>query len=433
LASNHESSSPDSKEEKPTRASGLRNVFALGAVSFFTDFSTEMVLGILPLFVVNNLGASRAVLGIMEGSAELISYASRMISGSLSDYFHKRKIFVLIGYGLSAASKPFLAFSTSWSDAFVIRATDRIGKGIRTAPRDALIADSVSTSISGRAFGIHRTIDQSGAILGPIAAFVILQFLDIQWVFLFSLIPGGIAVIILIFYVKEAMIGRNGTDRVDGAAILLSPSSYKQGKRIASIFTRMITLLKGNRPFLILLIISGIFSLGAFNFSFILIKSQDFGISTNDIPLIYAVINVTHTIIGIPIGMFADRVGKEKALTIGFSIFVVSLLLMMTLEPNRYFYAYVIAAVFGLYVGTIETVQRAMIPGYVSPEMRGTAFGLYYVVIGFGFFICNILFGFLWDAFSFNVAAFYSLILSLGAIIGWLLFSRRIVVTVKTL
>ena len=173
MTASHEPSNPNGRE-KSSRPSGLKNVFALGLVSFFTDFSTEMVLGILSLFVVNNLGASRAMLGTMEGSAELISYASRMVSGSLSDYFQKRKIFVLIGYGLSTVSKPFLTFSTSWIDAFVVRATDRLGKGIRTAPRDALIADSVSTTISGKAFGIHRTIDQLGAILGPIATFAIL-------------------------------------------------------------------------------------------------------------------------------------------------------------------------------------------------------------------------------------------------------------------
>ena len=151
-------------DHKPRPPNGLKNVFALGLVSFFTDFSTEMVLGLLPLYVVNYLGASRAILGTMEGSAELVSYAFRMVSGSLSDYFQKRKIFVLIGYGLSTVSKPFLAFSTSWLDVLVIRVTDRIGKGVRSAPRDALISDSVSTNISGKAFGIHRTIDQTGAI-----------------------------------------------------------------------------------------------------------------------------------------------------------------------------------------------------------------------------------------------------------------------------
>ena len=398
-------------DDKRRRPSGLKNVFALGLVSFFTDFSTEMILGILPLYVVNNLGASRAILGTMEGSAELVSYASRMISGSLSDYFQKRKIFVLIGYGLSTASKPFLAFSTTWIDVFAVRVTDRVGKGIRTAPRDALISDSVSTTISGKAFGIHRTIDQMGAILGPIAAFAILQILDIQWVFLFSLIPGAVAVIILVFYIKEVFVGKT------------SPSALQKVK--ASMLTKIRTLIKGNRHFLVLLIISGIFSLGAFNFSFVLLKSQDFGIAEDDIPLVYVVINVTHTLIGIPIGVLADKIGKEKVLAIGFSIFVLSLMLMVLLDSNQYLFAYLIAAIFGLYMGTMETVQRAVIPVYVVPEMRGTAFGLFYMVIGLGFFVCNTIFGLLWDTFNFNAAAIYGIILSVGAIIAMLLFIRR--------
>jgi nitrate/nitrite transporter NarK len=137
----------------------MRNVFMLGLVSFFTDFSTEMILGVLPLFIVNNLGTSRAILGAIEGSAELTSYAFRMVSGSLSDKMRKRKIFILIGYGLSTISKPFFIIATAWFDAFIVRTVDRIGKGVRTAPRDALIADSVTESISGKAFGVHRTID----------------------------------------------------------------------------------------------------------------------------------------------------------------------------------------------------------------------------------------------------------------------------------
>ena len=154
-----------------SEAGGMRNVTALGVVSFFTDFSTEMVLGVLPFFIVSTLGASRALLGAIEGSAELTSYAFRMVSGSLSDKVGKRKAFIIAGYGLSTITKPFFAASSSWIDAFVVRFGDRMGKGIRTAPRDALIADSVSESRVGRAFGIHRTIDQLGAIVGPIGSF----------------------------------------------------------------------------------------------------------------------------------------------------------------------------------------------------------------------------------------------------------------------
>lgn len=279
----------------------------LGLVSFFTDFSTEMILGVLPLFIVNNLGASRAILGTIEGSAELTSYAFRMVSGSLSDKIRKRKVFVLVGYGPSTVSKPFFIDATAWFDAFIIRMTDKIGKGVRTAPLDALIADSVTESISGKAFGIHRTIDQFGAIIGPIVAFAILQVMDIKAVFLFSLIPGSIAVIILIFFVKEVSIKK----------LLSSPIS-------TTIVGNITRLLKNNKPFIVLLAITGIFSLGAFNFSFILLKASDLGISQSTMPIVYAAINITDTIIGFPAGLLADRIGKEKVLLIGYFIFTLS-------------------------------------------------------------------------------------------------------------
>lgn len=388
-------------EDKPR---GIRNVLYLGLVSFFTDFSTEMILGVLPTFIVNNLGASRAILGAIEGSSELTSYAFRMISGSLSDKFRKRKIFVLIGYGLSTISKPFFAISSSWLDAFVVRAVDRVGKGVRTAPRDALIADSVSESISGKAFGIHRTIDQLGAIVGPLVAFAILQTMDIQAVFLMSLIPGAIAVIILIFFVKEVAIKK------------LASST--------SIFGNILALLKANKPFVILTIITGVFSLGAFNFSFILLRASELGVDQSFIPIVYAAINIAHTIIGIPAGILADKIGKEKVLLMSYVIFASSSILMVV-SINNIIFAYMIAAIFGLYVGISETVQRAIIPRYVSPELRGTAYGFYSLVIGVCFFVSNITFGFIWDYYNIYMAVTYSVTLTFIAILGMILFMKK--------
>ena len=393
---------PDASK-KPEVSGGMRNVTALGIVSFFTDFSTEMILGVLPIFIVSTLGASRALLGAIEGSAELTSYAFRMISGSWSDKTGKRKAFVLAGYAASTASKPFFAVASSWLDAFLIRAGDRIGKGIRTAPRDALIADSVPESRVGRAFGLHRTIDQLGAIVGPVAAFVLLQFIDLRGIFLASLIPGAIAVIILIFFVKEIAIRRT-----------VKPS----------IFRNIGTLVKGNRPLLFLLIVSGIFGLGAFNFSFVLIRASDLGINEAMIPIVYAAINITHAAIGIPSGILADRIGKEKVLIIGYSVFLVSTVLMVMLVGSSLF-AYVIAAIFGLYAGISETVQRAIIPKYVGSELRGTAFGLYNLVIGMCFFASNVMFGFLWDSFSLVIAVTYSAAITTVAISGMAIFTKK--------
>lgn len=390
------------KKEKP---SGLRNVIALGLVSFFTDFSTEMVLGILPLFIVNNLGASKAILGAIEGSAELVSYAFRMVSGSLSDKVGKRKIFVLAGYGVSTACKPFFALSTGWLDAFVVRTTDRIGKGLRTAPRDALIADSVSESISGKAFGIHRTIDQMGAILGPIIAFALLQIMDIRGIFFVSLIPGAIAVLILILFVNEIAIKRVRS-------------------KTATIFSNIGTIMSNNKPFVLLLIISGIFSLGAFNFSFVLLKASELGIDNDVIPIVYAVINISHTAIGIPSGILADKIGKEKVLIVGYAVFAISSILMTILSENS-LYAFVLAAIFGLYIGISETVQRAVVPRYVSSELRGTAFGVYNVVLGTSFFVSNVVFGFLWDNYNLSTAVVYSIVLTSAAITGMSIFIKR--------
>lgn len=391
------------KNSDQNKSGGMRNVYAMGVVSFFTDFSTEMILGILPFFIVVGLGASRAVLGTIEGSAELVSYAFRLVSGSISDKTTRRKPFIIAGYGLSTISKPFFAASSGWIDAFAVRATDRIGKGLRTPPRDALIADSVSIENAGKAFGFHRTLDQAGAIVGPVAAFALLQFIDIRGVFIMSLIPGAIAILILIFVVKEVAIKKQPT---------------------ANIFANMKQVIYGNRPFVTLLVISCIFSLGAFNFSFVLLKASDIGVGTNLIPIVYAVINIAHTVIGIPSGYLADKIGKEKVLLIGYGVFGVSSVLMVILSGNA-LYAYLIAVVFGVYMGISETVQRAVIPRYVSSELRGTAFGLFSIVIGSGFFVGNVLFGFLWDSNGLASAVAYSVILTLIAMCSMIWFLRK--------
>lgn len=380
----------------------MRNVTILGIVSFFTDFSTEMISGMLPLFIVTELGASKAVLGAIEGSAELVSYGSRLVSGWLSDKLRRRKIFILAGYGLSTISKPFFSVSFNWIDVLIVRIIDRIGKGVRTAPRDALISDSVTEITSGKAFGIHRTLDQTGAIAGPIAGYALLQFFDVRDIFILSLIPGVIAIIILIFFVKE-VIGKGTTKGMQ---------------------KNFLYLLKQNRRFTILLLITGIFCLGAYNFSFILLKSSDLGVIESSIPLVYATINITHTAVGIPSGIIADRIGKEKVLILGYGILLVSSFLMLILSGN-FLYAFVIALIYGIYVGITETVQRAILPKYVDSELRGTAYGLYSLVIGVGFFIGNIVFGYLWDTYSLDIAIYFSSIFVATAMIGMTVFIKK--------
>jgi MFS family permease len=292
--------------------------------------------------------------------------------------------------------------SLNWIDVLIVRISDRIGKGVRTTPRDALISDSITETTSGKAFGIHRSLDQSGAIAGPIAGYALLQFFDVRDIFILSLIPGVIAIITLVFFVKEVI----GKDTTKGMQ------------------RNFLYLLKQNKPFTILLLITGIFGLGAYNFSFVLLKSSDLDVIESSIPLVYATINITHTAVSIPSGIIADRIGKEKVLILGYGVLLVSSFLMVLLSGN-FLYAFVIALIYGIYVGITETVQRAVLPKYVDSNLRGTAYGLYNVVIGVGFFIGNILFGYLWDAYSLAVSISISSIFVASGMIGMTVFIKK--------
>ncbi|HET9806744.1 MAG TPA: MFS transporter [Nitrososphaeraceae archaeon] len=394
------------------KSSGLKNVLYMGLVSFFTDFSTEMVMSVLPLYIVKDLDLSRTILGAIEGSSEFVNYIFRIPSGYISDKIRKRKILVIIGYGISTISKPFFIFVTTFIDTIIVRVADRIGKGIRTAPRDALIADSVDESSSGKAFGIHRTLDQIGAIMGPLFAFLILELFggNFQYIFLLSIIPGIISLFILIYYVKDKLFVDNNNK------VMINKITFFSNLRI---------LFKENKIFVYSVIIIGVFSLGEFNYSFVLLRSADLGVEQNFVPIIYAIINITHTAIGIPAGILSDRIGKEKVLIIGFLLFVISVLFMYFSEKNNIIYILSIPLVYGLYVGISETVQRALISKYVSEYNRGTAFGFYGLIIGICLLIGNVTFGFLWDNYDISIALLYSLSLSTLAIISLFSFIKK--------
>jgi MFS family permease len=392
------------------KSSGLKNVMYMGVVSFFTDFSTEMIMSVLPLYIVKDLDLSRTILGAIEGSGEFVNYVFRIPSGYISDKIGKRKILVIIGYGISTISKPFFIFVTTFVDTIIVRIVDRAGKGIRTAPRDALIGDSVDESNSGKAFGIHRTLDQIGAIIGPVFTFLILELFggDIRYIFLLSIIPGIISLIILIYFVKDRVI------------------NIKESLVNVTFFSNFRNLFIENKIFVSLVIILGIFSIGAFNYSFVLLKSADLGVVQNFVPIIYAMINITHTAIGIPAGILSDRIGKEKVLIVSFFLFAVCALLMYFSENNNIIYIISIPLIYGIYVGISETIQRALISKYVLEHNRGTAFGFYGLIIGICLLIGNITFGFLWDIYGIEIALLYSLTLSILAIIFLFSFIKKI-------
>ena len=380
-----------------------RNIFALGLTSFFTDISSEMVLSLLPTFLLSLPGASIAILGFVEGTAEALSYALRAVSGIFSDKFRKRKLFVLVGYGVSNVVKPLFAIARAPLDVLVIRVSDRVGKAVRTSPRDVLLSESVSDKHRGAAFGLHRALDQTGAIVGPVIASAVLLVLGltIRDVFWLSLIPGTIALLILLFFVKER-VGKSA-----GEFQLLAGIK---------------AVLKGN--FSRLLVIVGVFSLGAFNFSFVLLNAQEAGIADSFIPLVYAAVNVAHVAIAIPAGVFSDRIGKEKVIVLGYGIFLSSVMLILFL-PTGGFNAFLVAVLFGAYFGIIETVQRALVPEYVNRNLVGTAYGIYYLIVGSAFFVSNAVVGSLWEYFGASIAVTYSIITSAVAIALMLLFLNR--------
>ncbi len=389
-------------EEKKKNLGLYGNVLSLGLVSFFTDISSEMVFSILPSFILGLPGASYAVLGFIEGLAEFLSYALRSISGIFSDKFRRRKVIVFIGYAFSTLTKPLFAMASTAFEVLVVRVSDRIGKAIRTSPRDALLSESVPEEQMGKVFGIHRTLDQLGAIIGPVLASSLILFLgvtvrDIFWT---SFVPGSIALIILLLLVKEK-VSKSTTE-----------TKILQGVR---------SVLRGRFPLLLLVV--GVFSIGAFNFSIILAKAEDIGLPEAVIPLVYATINITHVIIAIPSGMLSDRIGREKVLIIGYVAFLLSALLLsqQIIIPA---YIFLVALIYGLYMGIGETIQRAMIPRYAPMDLKGTAYGLYYLVIGIGFFIANTVVGALWTYAGSAVAASYSIVTSIAAIVGMILFLK---------
>jgi MFS family permease len=264
------------------------------------------------------------------------------------------------------------------------------------------LVDSVSEKRRGAAFGLHRTLDQAGAIIGPLIASAAMigfgfAFREIFWL---SLIPGTIALFVLLFLVKE----RAG-------------SSAGEFRLLDGIKSTLVG------DFRWLLVVVGVFSLGAFNFSFVLLYAQQAGVADSVIPLVYALVNGVHVLVAIPAGLLADRFGKEKIMILGFCVFFVASVLQLL--PVRFVAALLVAAVFGCYLVIVETIQRALIPQYVKPSLKGTAYGLYYLVVGCAFFVSNAVFGSLWDVFGSSVASVYSIVLSAVAIAAMVLFVKK--------
>jgi MFS family permease len=379
--------------KKETIAGFNRNIFFAGLVSLFMDISNEMVYPLVPLFLTGALGASRTTVGVIEGIAEATASVLKIFSGWLSDKLGKRKLIMVIGYGTSAVSRPVLAGASTWADVLIARFIDRTGKGLRTAPRDAIIADSTSTEKLGLSFGFHRSMDTVGAIIGPAVALAILYFLadGLRIVFLVSAVPAIAAVLLIIFFIKEKTHIRKPAELPK-----LSLSSF-------------------NGPFKRFIIVITIFSLGNFSDAFLILRAESLGVAKTHITVIYLALNIIYAITSTPAGALSDRIGIKKMLAVGFIFY--SLIFAAFGLASSSWHMWALFPVYGLYKGMSDGRQKAYVAKLAPATAKATAFGIYHTAAGLTLLPASVIAGFLWDRFGPMETFLFASALSIIAIV----------------
>jgi MFS family permease len=382
-----------------------RNVVTLGGVSLLTDVATEMAYPLLPIFLTTVLGASATALGAIEGVAESTASLLKLVSGWLSDRLPGRKPLVVIGYGLASLVKPLIGLSRSAGQVMAIRVVDRIGKGIRTSPRDALIADSVAPSIRGRAFGFHRAADNTGAVIGPLIAFALLRFghgIDLRRVFLLTAIPAALSVALLVFGLREVPRPTLPTKR-EGEG---TPRPAAGSPRAAGLGAR----------FWWLFAILTIFTLGNSSDAFLLLRATQLGIAPLLVPVLWALLNLVKALFNVPGGVLSDRFGRRPLLIAGWTIYA-AVYLGFGLAGAAW-QVWVLFAAYGLYFGATEGVEKALVADFVPAERRGAAFGFYNLALGIAALPASLIFGELVDHASARIAFLFGGGMALLAAIG---------------
>lgn len=352
---------------------GIRgNVLILGLVSFFTDVSSEMIYPLLPLFLTGALGAGPAFLGAIEGVAESTSSLLKLLSGIVSDRVRQRKRLVLVGYSISAVMRPLIGSAASALAVLLIRTGDRVGKGIRTSPRDALIADSVDPSLRGKAYGFHRSMDHAGALIGPLIATLLLTFFvdDLRTVFWLSAIPGAAAVLLIVWKVHE-------TERTP-----LPRSELKLSLLPAGALRRYLLILF-------------LFTLGNSSDAFLLLKAGSLGVPANRIPLLWTFFHLVKMGASMPFGALSDRIGRKVVIIAGWCVYSLSYLGFGLAQAEWQIWS--LFAFYGLFFGLTEGVEKAYLADMAQPAVRGAAFGWYNFAVGAGALPASLVFGFIWQ------------------------------------
>jgi MFS family permease len=357
-----------------------RNVWVVTLTSLLTDISSEMISNLLPLFLYNVLGVRTNIIGLIEGVAETTASLLKVFSGWLSDRLGKRKGLAVLGYALSAVAKPFLYFATSWGWVLGVRFADRAGKGLRTAPRDALVADSVDYRRRGLAFGLHRAGDTAGAFLGLLAALVAtlaaqrgatLERHTFQIIVLLSLIPALLAVLVLGVGAQEVKQPGKGAERP------------------------RLSLAGFDRRFRLFLVLVVLFTLGNSSDAFLILRAQNVGLSVIGVLGMMLTFNLVYTLVSSPAGALSDRIGRRKLLVTGWLLYAIVYLGFSQVAAG--WQAWGLMAVYGVYYGLSEGVAKAFVADLVPPERRGTAYGVYNAAVGLMALPASLIAGILWQ------------------------------------
>ena len=369
-----------SKTERATLRDLPRNVWAVSLTSFLMDISSEMVINILPLFLFNVLGVRMSLIGVIEGIAEATASLLKLFSGWFSDRLQARKWLAVSGYAISALVKPFFYFANSWITIAAVRFTDRVGKGIRTAPRDALVADSVTEKTRGLAFGFHRAADTAGATLGLLVALGVVWYVQsnvvqlgestFRIIVLVSLIPAALAVLTLAIGAQDVPV---------------------TGQRAAPKFA----FKSLGKPFMVFMVIVSVFEIGNSSDAFLVLRAQERGLSVTGILSMLVVFNLVYTLVSTPAGALSDRIGRKRLIIAGWLVYAV-VYLGFGLAQNAV-QVWVLYAFYGLYYGLAYGTSKAMIADLVPENVRGTAYGTYNAAIGILDFPASVIAGVLWQ------------------------------------
>lgn len=378
------------------------NVYVLGLVSFFNDIASEMIYPIVPIFLTQVLRAPVFVVGLIESVAEATASFGKFIFGYLSDRFKKRKPFVVLGYGLSASAKLLMGLSFNWLLVLFSRFIDRLGKGVRTGSRDALLLQSATKKNKGLIFGLHRAFDSAGAFLGPILALILMSFFssNLRVIFFLAFIPAFFGVILLSILVKEK---KQSTDNFE-----------KNDKKSFNLRLALTKVIK-NKNLFIFFLSSFIFNLGNSSDAFLILRAKDLGLATTSAVAVYVLYNFFQTIFSTPLGSLSDRVGGRKVYLFGLLVF--SLVYFLFGFINQPVFLWLIFPLYGLYIASTDGVSKAILSEYIRKEEAGSVFGFYQMITTLAIFFSSIIAGILWSKINPSAVFYYGSLTSVLAFV----------------